>query len=622
MYIKNRYESNAEIVCSGIEDDMIRLIERIQLKDRTLWDMVIGQFTDHVDDEDNGWRCEYWGKLMRGACTIYSYTKDAELYDILRDATERLIALADENGRIATYSDEHEFCGWDMWGRKYVLLGLIHFYEICSDSLLKEKVISAACGHLDYIISKVGTDDGKIEITDTSEMWGAINSSSILEPVVRLYGMTEKKEYLEFAEYIVNSGGAKNFNIFEAAYENILFPYEYPVIKAYELMSCFEGLLEYYRITGIEKWRTAVINFTNCLIETEITVIGSAGCSHELFNHSSLMQTYTGYSGLMQETCVTVTWIKLCSRLLKLTGDSKYADEIEKSVYNALYGAVNTENCSCGDEATFDEPYYRNVYDTYHSMHKNRQIFDSYSPIRADIRGKAIGGFKPMLGNKAYCGCCVAIGAMGIGMVPSMGVMKTDNGCAVMMYIKGKTKIEDLAEIIIDTEYPKNGEIEITVNPNTEREFEVLLRIPYFSDNFKAVINGAEYTTKNENGILAINRKWHKGDVINLNLDMNARILKGMENPDDELSSQHIAVMYGPLTLAREKRLGETGTPVNINTADIKFEKADSAIKSIFVCKISSGDSEFMMMDYASSGKTWRRNSETEVWIKNIVSKR
>ena len=45
----------------------------------------------------------------------------------------------------------------------------------------------------------------------------------------------------------------------------------------------------------------------------------------------------------MQETCVTVTWIKLCYQLLRITGDSVYADEIEKSVYNALYGAVNTE---------------------------------------------------------------------------------------------------------------------------------------------------------------------------------------------------------------------------------------------------------------------------------------
>lgn len=618
MSVKNRYESGVNISCSGIADDMIRLVERVQLKDRSLWDMVISQFTSSVDDADNGWRCEYWGKLMRGAATVYSYTRDKELYDILCDATERLIALADENGRIATYSTEQEFCGWDMWGRKYVLLGLIHFYEICDDDTLKNKVLSAACGQLNYIISKIGSGDGKIEITDTSELWGGINSSSILEPVVRLYGMTGNKEYLSFAAYIVNGGGAKDFNIFEAAYEDRLFPYEYPVVKAYELMSCFEGLLEYYKITGTEKWLTAVVNFANRLIESEITVIGSAGCKHELFNHSSLMQTYTGYSGLMQETCVTVTWIKLCYRLLKLTGESKYADEIEKSVYNALYGAVNTENSSCGDEATFDEPYYRNVYDTYHSTHKRRQIFDSYSPVRADIRGKAIGGFKPMLGNTAYCGCCIAIGAMGVGLVPEMSVLKTVGGCAVMLYLPGRAKIEDLAELITDTAYPTNGEISIAVNPVKEREFELKLRIPYFAKNFKIVINGSEYPAEIRNGAAVISRKWQQGDVIRLAFDMNVRIVKGMENPEDELSSQHIAVMYGPLALARDKRIGRTGTDEKIKESDIRLEKLESTLNAMLVCRVSSGGNEFEMIDYASSGKTWRRDSEIEVWIKTI----
>ena len=84
-----------------------------------------------------------------------------------------------------------------MWGRKYVLLGLQYFYEICDDQELKEQIISAMCKHLDYIISKVGPD--KIKITETSNFWLCANACSILEPVVRLYKFTERKEYLDFA---------------------------------------------------------------------------------------------------------------------------------------------------------------------------------------------------------------------------------------------------------------------------------------------------------------------------------------------------------------------------------------------------------------------------------------
>ena len=60
-----------------------------------------------------------------------------------------------------------------------------------------------------------------------------------------------------------------------------LYPYQYPVTKAYEMMSCFEGLLEYYRETGIEKYKQAVINFADMVLESDFTIIGSCGCTHE-----------------------------------------------------------------------------------------------------------------------------------------------------------------------------------------------------------------------------------------------------------------------------------------------------------------------------------------------------
>lgn len=75
------------------------------------------------------------------------------------------------------------------------------------------------------------------------------------------------------------------------------------------------------------------------------------------------MQTDSEYDGLMLETCVTVTWMKFMYRAYEMTGESRFLDEMECSVYNALYGAINTEKSICGDEAVFDEPKYRHVYD-------------------------------------------------------------------------------------------------------------------------------------------------------------------------------------------------------------------------------------------------------------------
>lgn len=620
-YINDVLNESGTFIYSGFTDDIIKLVEKMQLKDKSIWNMLIEQFSGNVDDVDDGWRCEYWGKLMRGAAVVYQYTKDDELYSILSDATIRLIEKSDEYGRIATYSTKHEFCGWDMWGRKYVLLGMIHFIEICKDEELRNKVVSAACAHLDYIISKVGPN--KIEITNTSHIWGAINSSSILEPVVRLYKLTNNNAYIDFASYIVECGGAKNFNIFEAAYENKMYPYEYPIVKAYELMSCFEGLLEYYKVTGIDKWREAVVNFTDKLIETEITIIGSAGCKHELFNHSKLMQTYSGYDGLMQETCVTVTWIKLCFRLLKLTGKAKYADEIEKSVYNALYGSVNTEGCICGDEATFDEEYYRDVYDVYHKSHQAGQIFDSYSPLRSDIRGKAVGGFKSMNDRTAYFGCCIAIGAVGVGLVPHMSILCNTNEFSFMLYLQGKAsfKTDDGNKVTFDvvTDYPKDNKINIVVHTNRSSNFKLNLRIPYFSKSFEIRINDSIIKCENKDGIVSIDKLWNNGDIVTMTLDMNVRMMHGEYNPDDEQSDKYIAIMYGPIVLARDARIDKPGTEIHIKSETVSFTKEDCCIKSILSGKAEIDGLEMNMIDYASSGKTWRSDSETEVWIKNTA---
>ena len=86
------------------------------------------------------------------------------------------------------------------------------FHEICREKELAAEVLEAAGRHLDYIIGHIGEGEGKKKITRTSNIWRGINSSSILEPVVRLYRLKPEKRYLDFADYIVENGGAEGFD--------------------------------------------------------------------------------------------------------------------------------------------------------------------------------------------------------------------------------------------------------------------------------------------------------------------------------------------------------------------------------------------------------------------------
>ena len=77
---------------TGRADAMIRFVQDKQLKEPQLWQLAAEQFTAPVDDADLGWRGEYWGKLMRGACMTWEYTRDAALYQLLADTVDQVLA--------------------------------------------------------------------------------------------------------------------------------------------------------------------------------------------------------------------------------------------------------------------------------------------------------------------------------------------------------------------------------------------------------------------------------------------------------------------------------------------------------------------------------------------------
>lgn len=253
--------------------------------------------------------------------------------------------------------------------------------------------------------------------------WRGLNSSSLLESIVRLYNITGEEKYLSFAEYIVNMGGTSVGNIFKLAYENKFYPYQYPVTKAYEMTSCFEGLLEFYRVKKEEWQKTALIHFADRILESEFTVIGGSGCSEEMFDHSTVRQANTTNNRIKQETCVTVTLMKFFYQVTLLTGNAAYADAFERSLYNAYLGALNTEKMRKDDDETATDKIPPKII-------PEMMPFDSYSPLTAGTRGVATGGFQVMPDRHFY-GCCAAIAPAGIGLVTKMTLMRSVSGAVI-----------------------------------------------------------------------------------------------------------------------------------------------------------------------------------------------
>ena len=574
-------------------DFYARFILEKQLLNPALWQKFVEVFRTREDIADDGWRGEYFGKMMRGACLTYRYFPEPALYGLLEKTVLELLSAADEQGRIATYTPEHELCGWDLWCRKYVLVGCLHFYEICRDETIKEKILAAMKRHLDAIEAKVG--EGKTPITETSHWYGGMNSSSLLEPVVEMYKMTKEPRYRALAEHIIRRGGCKEGSVIDAVKEGKLLPHEFPTTKAYETMSYFEGILAYYEVTEESSLLSLVEKFSDLVAENEITLIGCAGCRNEHFDHAAVTQANdVPKKTIMQETCVTVTWMRLQERLLRVTGKAKYADRIEVSALNALYGAINLygEEQYCKEEKRF----------------LSGVPFDSYSPLVPARRGVGIGGYKKFAAG-GYYGCCACIGAAGTALYPLASAMLSEKGAVVLFPHEGEIAfpLSGGALRLQITGSVAAGQVEYAVLSAPDAPLEILFRAPTGCGEKSLTVCGEDFSE--EDGYFPVRRAWRAGDRVSLLFKplLQTHLLNGKA-----------AFTFGPFALARDERkekgkiervkLGKTSpTYLSLDPQDVEEVRL----------LLRTEKQEILLTDYASCGKHWtEKKSRIALWQK------
>ncbi len=602
-----KFPEAGEIKPKGYAGKLIAYTIEKQYDDESTWKLLVDQFRFHYDD-DNGWRGEFWGKMMRGACLTYKASSSAGLYAEIVKSIKDMLSVKEKSGRISSYPEEKEFLGWDMWSRKYAMLGFIYFLDICKSERLKKEVINALKGCADHILAHVGEGKEK-SIFDTSQIYGGLNSCSILEPFVRLYEITGERRYLDFSKYIVDLGFCSDMNIIELCLDKKLYPYQFTHTKAYEMISCFEGLLEYYKVTGEKKYLKAAENFVDMVVKTDYTIIGCSGCTHELFDNSSEKQTEET-DGVMQETCVTVTFMKLAAKLFSVTGKAKYAEIIERSGLNALFGAVNDEN------QTMKKAEGRKwIGDNLILVEHESFPFDSYSPLTKGRRGRRVAGFRELQNGRSY-GCCAAIGGAGTAIFSLSALTKKKDGFSVNLYIGAELKTEykgDKVSIKTTADpyspYRQSG-AKIKVNAGG-KSFKISLRVPSYAEDFAVMINGEKCVYKSINGYISVEKEW-KNDVISLTWKAPLKAV---------VKNGKTAFYKGAIVLARDERFDDIDVPIAKkfkNGEAVSFKKVKNQLfKSNLALKVKAGENEITLVDYSSAGKNYDdENCDIAVWQK------
>ena len=523
------------------------------------------------NERDGRWRCEFWGKIVRSAILSWRDQPDDGLLTIIKNTVKDIISTQSSDGCISTYPYELQTQDWDIWGRKYVLLGLARYYlEISPDEMVKNAMIL----QLDYLMTQVGPD---IKNITACGHHNGMAASSILEPVVLTYRITGEKRFLDYALWIVEQGGSTVNNIFDAVKAGVP-PKDLSNGKAYEMMSCFEGLAELYRTTGKVECLDSVLALYRAVRDQEIFITGVGGLKDEAgeyWNDGKIRQTQFNVGGL-GETCVTTTWIKLCGQVLRLTGDSGVADEMERSLYNGILGAMVP-----------DGSWWIHINPTpLAGAAVKRRAADQISGFGED--------------------CCLAQGPKALAMAPYLAVMQHDAGPVINLYEAATAKIKlpdgTSTTLVINGDFPRTPNVDITVKLSGNPHFAIRLRMPGWSRNTRVHVNQQEYQGT-PGSYLIIERDWMPGDVIRLEFDLSIRVVPAPDGGD------RMAIMRGPVVLAQDSRLGAVDVPITSQAG--KMIKSPDDI--YLACQLEDGTA---LCDYASAGNQFSEENFFCVWMK------
>ena len=581
--------------------------------DRMISNHVIGTDVDYITapfiektERRLWWQSEFWGKYMHSAVPYLAYTKSEKLKTDIDRSVSRMISTQEPCGYIGNYPDELR-CGegWDVWGMKYTMMGFLHYYDATKD----ENTLAACRRLCDYLIGEIGPNGKRGRELWQTGNWSGYASSSVLEPVMWLYKRTKDSRYLDFASYIVKGmtepqNGPRLLDLAlkgvsvadrnEAGYtRNREWSYvcKYGRSKAYEMMSCYQGFLEYFEVTGRRDLLDAAVRTAEDIIREEINLAG--GCaSSEAWFHGAHKQ-HMPYERL-QETCVTTTWMRFCEKLLDMTGDPKWADQIERTFYNAYLAAMKSD----GSEFAGYTPLSGNRWHGQHHCHMHTD-------------------------------CCTANGPRGF-LCFLNGLFRTKGDAAEFNFyasalVKGKLSTGRTVAFDMYSLYPRSAKARIVSHTEKVGEMPLRLRIPAWSAKTVVKLNGVEQDGVKAGTYFTLSHEWRLGDVVEIEFDMPVIA---------HVQHHHAAFTRGPVLLARDSRFadGDHMEPFRRVLRDGQLMKGFSEVRTpsddiwmAFSATLPIGShhenpeaylpTTVFFCDYASAGNTWTRDNHYRTWF-------
>jgi DUF1680 family protein len=407
--------------------------------------------------------------------------------------------------------------------------------------------------------------------------------------LIKLFHITQNEKYLELAKFFLDNRGDSISHKLYGAYNQD----HKPVVLQDEVVGhAVRGVYMYAGMTDIaaiyhdSTYMKAINKLWSNMVNKKTYITGGVGARHEgeSFGDNYELPNLTAYN----ETCAAIGSVYWNQRLFMLTGDSKYYDIIERTLYNGLISGISVD----GNKFFYPNPLESDGKYTFNIGSCTRQPwFD--------------------------CSCCPTNLIRFIPFIPQLIYATHKDSLYINLYISNKAHISlnnNKVEVNQQTNYPWNGKITITVNPEKNSEFTLKLRIPGWAQNkvipgdlyaytdelnskIALKINGKDETPVIRNSYIEITKQWTKGDKIDLDLPMNVRKVIANKNVKDDLNK--LAFEYGPIVYCAEEIDNKNLADISIsNNISFNVENGILLNNKVNLIKAKSNEIELSLVPY------------------------
>lgn len=405
--------------------------------------------------------------------------------------------------------------------------------------------------------------------------------------LVKLYEVTNEEKYLDFAYWLLEERGhGHGSKGSEGTWNPMYYQDEMPVRDlssinghAVRAMYLFCGMADVAALKNDAGYIDALNRLWDDVALTKMYVTGGIGSSrhNEGFTEPYDLPNYEAYC----ETCASVGMVFWNSRMHQLTGDSKYIDVLERSMYNGALAGVSLKG---------DLFFYVNPLASHGDHHRRAWYGTACCPSQ-------VSRFLPSIGNYIY------------------GTSK--DAVWVNLYIGNKAEINTGKQTFTlnqETNYPWDGNVTITVESlDKPLKKKLRLRIPDWCKNHTVSVNGnAIENAQIEKGYFVIDRNWKSGDKITLTMDMPVEIVQADPRVKENIGKR--AVQRGPVVYCMEE-IDNPSFDESTLSSTTKFKEAfdSSVLNGVTTVDAVSGDKTIRLIPYYAWDN--REAGQMKVWI-------